>query len=438
MDQPISSGEIVSSRGSFDWRRAALWILYALVLIACVVRAWEAYAHNPMNHLFSDPQRHWDHARDPLSTAPMIFFDPPLFQMWISLVQKWSLQIPTLIALYAGALSILTPWLWYRFMREALRSRLLAVAGWAAFAWLPSWLGIFSYFMTETLFLPLMGASLWLTLRAARKRTVNSFSIMVLLWCLTALTRGIALPLAGLAGLWVWWSHPFKLRTLAISTLIGLVTMVPFGYRNYVLVSNASPLGNGWLNDIYASSGKQNIKLHLTGEGGLWYYEFGSPSLYAPQFEPLTHWSPLREGSAYVHVDMRNGTKDWRDAAQANAQHGLEKLRLRLENAALVMAGQSWPDSNVDYFVGRVSLAVRWIWLPLLIAVVGIGLWQWRLTRERPLLPILIVCWFAFQAVSLVAVNEGRYRKPLEGLLLAQVLVLIDQARRRQHLLVPA
>jgi hypothetical protein len=32
---------------------------------------------------------------------------------------------------------------------------------------------------------------------------------------------------------------------------------------------------------------------------------------------------------------------------------------------------------------------------------------------------------------SLLVVNEGRYRKPVEGLLIAQVLVLFDRRRER-------
>ncbi|CAK0778539.1 hypothetical protein CCP3SC1_960015 [Gammaproteobacteria bacterium] len=65
--------------------------------------------------------------------------------------------------------------------------------------------------MTETLLLPLLGASLWATMRAQRKRTVGTFVQMVIWWTLTGFTRLIAFPLGGLAGLW-WSGYPHKLR----------------------------------------------------------------------------------------------------------------------------------------------------------------------------------------------------------------------------------
>jgi hypothetical protein len=40
------------------------------------------------------------------------------------------------------------------------------------------------------------------------------------------------------------------------------------------------------------------------------------------------------------------------------------------------------------------------------------------------LLPGLTLVWLVFQGLLLLSVNEGRYRKPLEGLLVAQSLVV--------------
>lgn len=414
------------------------FLLHVLIMAGCMVRVVEAFHYNPLLYLFSDPLRHWDHARGTLSGAPMVLFDPPLFQIWLSLVQKWSLGAPGLIAAYAAAMSTLTPWLWYRFLRELLSSRLLALAGWACFAWLPSWFAIFSYFMTETLFLPLMGASLWMTLRASRTRTVASFAAMVLLWTLTALTRGIAVPMAGVAGLVVWLGHPSKWRVICVSTAIALILAAPFAYRNQLVAGLWSPFGNPWLNDIYAESGKQEIQLRIKRDGMEWAYGFRSPSLSVKQFEPLTDWSPERSDVVGVDIDLRNGAEDWRAASAASRTRESDFLRLRLENLALVMAGISWPDNNDEHFMARLSMATRWVWAPLFVLLFGVAALRWRATLARPLVPALIVTWFCFQAVSLVAVNEGRYRKPLEGLLIAQALLLLDQTRRRGKALTDA
>ena len=102
------------------------------------------------------------------------------------------------------------------------------------------------------------------------------------------------------------------------------------------------------------------------------------------------------------------------------------------------MLGESWPDKNPESRVADVALATRWVWAPLFVLVMAVAAFRFRKMLARPLLPMLIVTWFGFQAVSLLAVNEGRYRKPLEGLLVAQVLVLCDgwvvsRRRRSRH-----
>ena len=396
-----------------------------------MLRVAEVFLHNPLLHLFSDPLRHWEHARNPLSQAPMVVFDPPLYQMWLSLVQKWSLDVPELIAAYAAVLSVATPWIWYRYFRETLDSRTLALAGWAVVCWLPSWAGIYSYFMMETLFLPLLGASLWQTMRAARKGTTSSFAAMVFLWTLASLTRGIAIPLAGIAGLWVWLRHRHRIQAAACAILIVAVLMGPFAYRNYKLVGLWATIGPAEMNQILVESGKKSIVMRLHRGDDHWTYEFGSPSVHAKQFQPLTDWSPEHDGRIEIDIDLQKGAEDWRKAAQAVHLEGIDRLRMRAENFLLVMAGISWPDNNAEYPVARMSIASRWIWLPLLLLVAGVGAVRWRTSLANPLLPLLILTWLAVQSISLVSYNEGRYRKPFEGLLIAYALVLIDQSRRR-------
>jgi hypothetical protein len=415
-----------------DWLRALrvhVLALYLLIAAGSFLRVREAFVHNPMDELFSDPLRHWTFARETLSAQPWALVDPPFYQIWLSVVQKWSLGEPLLVAVYAGLLSAATPWLWYGFLRESLRSRTLALIGWAALAWLPSWIAIFRYFMTETLFLPLMGASLWETMRADRKRTAQAFGGMVFLWTLTGLTRGIALPLAGLAGLWVWLRQPRKLRNLALSTLLVLAMTAPLAVRNHHALRLWSPFGTGWPNQIYAASGAHDIHLRLSREGDTAYYEFGSPSMYAKQLAPLSNWEPRRSGVVEVTVDLRKGAVDWQTAYDNNAAHGWRALRLRWENLVLVMLGESWPDNNRDNPIPRAAWTMRWLWAPVAALVIIALALRPRATLRRPLVPALIVAWFLFQGVTLLAINEGRYRKPLEGLLVSQVLLLFDDRR---------
>ncbi|CAK0755330.1 PMT_2 domain-containing protein [Gammaproteobacteria bacterium] len=413
------------------------YLLYLLIIFGCIIRFVEVWTHNPIHHLFSDPMRHWEHARATLWVQPMAVIDPPLYQIWLSVVQKWTLGLPVLTATYAGMLSVITPWLWYRFLREALYSRTLALTGWALLAWLPSWIGIFDYFMTETLLLPLLGASLWATLRARRKRTVAAFTQMVVFWLLAGLTRTIAFPLGGLAGFWIWIGYPYKLRCLGRTILILVVALGPLAYRNYYYLHMLSPFGSGWLNQIYAESGKSEIKLHIVRGNVKWHYGFGSPSINRTLLWPFSNWVPSRTGRVNVLIDVDNGEKDWRDAYEQSRVEGVERWKLRWENILLAMVGDSWPDANQDYLSARASMDSRWLWSPLFLIIVGVGIRRWRETWQRPLLPILIVAWFLVQACSLFVVNEGRYRKPFEGLLISQLMVIIDQKRQRATHLLP-
>jgi hypothetical protein len=50
---------------------------------------------------------------------------------------------------------------------------------------------------------------------------------------------------------------------------------------------------------------------------------------------------------------------------------------------------------------------------------------------REPFLPLLIAVWLFFQAWMLLVPNEGRYRKPFEGMLVAEVLLLVDLRLRR-------
>lgn len=408
-------------------------LLYALIALGCALRIYNVIVHNPVDHLWSDPQRHWDHASQPLVPSPMALFDPPAYQTWLSILQRVTMGIPGLVAAFVAALSIITPWCWYRFLRETLTSRTLALTGWATLALLPTWIGIYSYFMTETLLLPLIGLSLWMTRRAQRRPTLATFLAMVTLWLITGLTRGVTIPLAGVACALVWFQHPQKLRTALYSILILATTLTPLAIRNHHFLYLWAPHGNGWLTRIYAESGKREILLHLQREGARWEYGFTSPMMDERLFAPLSEWKSSRTGTVNVSVDLKHGSQDWAASLKQNAQTNERRWQLRAENIAYLFQGNSWPDNNREYFMGRLANLSRWLWFPLFLVITVLSAWQWRACLEKPLLPLLIATWFFFQAWLLVSVNEGRYRKPVEGLLIAQACILAEAYCRNKR-----
>ena len=425
---------LASPPASRSWLRAIRpidGVLYLLIVLGCVLRVYNVIVHNPLDHIWSDPQRHWDHAREPLTPSPMALFDPPVFQLWLSVVQKITTAIPALIAAYAAALSVVTPWAWYRFLREALQSKTLALAGWAILALLPTWIGIYSYFMSETLFLPALGMSMWMTMRAKRLRTVNTFVWMTAWWTFCGLTRGIGIPLAGIAALWVWLGHPLKLRTALWSTLLIVTTLTPVAYRNYYHFKFWAPHGMSWLNKIYVESGARVIELSFTRSGANWGYGFGSPSIDSHPLAPFSDWISKRSGTVRVFIDFNNGLKDWKSSYERTAKHGSELWALHLENLIFLFFGDSWPDNNPYYAMGKAANLSRWLWAPLLLITLVAFIWRFKENIRRPLLPLLIGTWLFFQAWMLLVPNEGRYRKPFEGLIVAQILMLIDLRRSR-------
>ncbi|HEY8099066.1 MAG TPA: hypothetical protein VIE65_23640 [Methylobacter sp.] len=403
--------------------------LHGLLLVGYALRAWQVLSFNPLQHLFSDPLRHWSHASETLHPGPMAIFDPVGYQLWLSAVQKLTSGDPLLVALYTIALAWSAPWLWYRAFRALEISRPLCLLGWVVLTWLPSWLAIYSYFMTETLFLPLLGSAIWLSLRAKRKQTPEAFALAVFLFTLTALVRGIAAPMAAAALFWVWCHQSDKLLKGFIGVLIAGFLLGPLAYRNYQQVGLWSPFGNSWLNRIYAVSGRKTIEMELVKEGAFWVYGYGSPSMDAKIFRPLSEWHSQRDGLLQIKVDLSRKAVDWEKYYDTSALNNTAGLYW--ENALFLFSGPSWPDNDPVQAFARLQIAGRWLWLPLFLLTIAWSCKDWRACRRQPLIWMLIVVWLCFQCLTLLTVNEGRYRKPLEGLLITQILLLVDYRRSK-------
>lgn len=435
-----------------DWRYLVLWLLwgalvlwafmgllkyrgvktshslcYFLILSSGLVRAWYIIVYNPVDHIWSDPARHWEQGIDLLRIDLMSMTDPIGYQLYVALLAKFSLKIPALVAYCTILLSLVGPWLWYRFFRELQSNKTLALAGWAVLSCLPSWIAIYAYFMQETLMLPLLGAALWATWRCRRKADVRSFVIMVCLWIAVGLTRGIAIPLAALCCTWLWLAQEHKLHKAVYSVLVLILIMGPLTYRSYKTVSHFAPHGMGHLNVVYAQSGKKVIEIEarIGDGGGGWRYGFGSPSTGAKPFSPLSDWQTQRTGTVNISIDLAKGFDDWKKAIEDNAMDFQDYLWIAKENLIFLFFAESWPDTNLSRAVDVANYWLRWIWVPLLLVIlVGTG-WHVKKFRGNWLLPSMLIIWFIVQGLIPIAINEGRYRKPFEGLAVAQLILLI-------------
>ena len=421
-----------------DSRSLFLGIVYTLLAFAYIYRALYIIEYQPMRHIWSDPQRHWEQGVDVMRDDPMTLTDPVVYQLYISTLAKLTYGNHTLVAFYTILLAFLMPWLWYRFFRELQPSRDIALAGWAAIAWLPSWLSIYAYFMQETLMLPLLGAAFWATWRSQRKGTLNAFLIMVFIWCIAGLTRGIAIPLAAVAASWLWFTQPQKISKAVYSLVIFALVLGPLAYRSMDKMHIVAPNGIGKLNVLYAQSGKKEIQINYHRQGARWVYGYGSPSTGTKPLEPFSDWQTAREGKVIVRIDVDKGSEDWEKEAAKHSLSWQKYWWLTGESLIFLFFDPSWPDSNKDYTLGLINHHTRWLWAPLGLLCIGLTILMWRrgyLPGSKVwLLPALIVAWFIVQGFIPIAVSEGRYRKPFEGLAIAQLVLLAGYWRSRREL----
>lgn len=405
--------------------------LYFLIVLGAVLQILTIYTYNPMDHIWSDAQRHWEQGTETLRNDLMSNTDPIMFQLYIGALAKLTLGMPDMVAFFTSLLAVITPWLWYRFFRELQGNKTFALAGWTFLSLLPSWMSIYSYFMQETLLLPLLGAALWATWRARRKGTVNSFALMVILWILAGLTRGIAIPLAAVCCTALWLTQEHRFKKALVSACILSLTLGPLTYRSYQTVHHFAPHGMGHLASIYARSGNKEITLYIPERGRGPVYGFGSPSTGDKPFAPISDWETRRQGVIVVDVDLEKGREGWEEAYQQAAMTWDETLWIVKENLIFLFFGSSWPDNNESRLLDRINIHMRWIWAPaFLVAIIWTFMIRRRL-RHQWLLPSLIAAWFIVQGLLVISLNEGRYRKPFEGLIVAQ-FVLLAGARRGQ------
>lgn len=409
-------------------------VLLLLLFAACVYRVWLVFQYNPMDSIWSDPKRHWTLGTRPLDTQPFAAIDPIGYHVYIAVLAKITAGSPILVAYWTALLSLVGPWLWYRFLRELLPTRDWALIGWTLLAALPSWSAIYSYFMQETLLLPLLGAALWATWRCRRRQDTASFLLATGVWIMAGLTRGICIPLAAVSITWLWLVQTEKARKASLAMILLLLTLGPLTARSWYLARQISPHGIAALNMLYAKSGAASFSVNFTRQSGTehWSYRFMSPAMVQPPFEPFSYWESRRLGHVHFEINLDAGTRDWHAASDSlPAWNARRTAELTGDNLILLFFSPTWPDTNYERSIGLANHWLRWLWAPLAISCLFWTLATRRRERER-LLPLLLLTWLVFQGLLPLAVNEGRYRKPFEGLLIAQCLLLASGSWERR------
>ncbi len=424
-------------------------VLTVFIVVASCVRILVCLQHNPINFLQTDPLRHWLNGALFPHGGYWGASDPIGYQFYIFLLRGVTRDNRTLIALACALLSVIMPWTYYRAARSLGFAKVSALWVWLLVAWTPSLFTIYHYIMMETLLLVVDGAAIWATGRYLRKGDIRSFVFSIFWWTLACLTKPTVIPLAGLFVLWSCWKKRPSIRAVAIGALLAVTMLIPQAVRSKFELGFIAPFGNPWLTKIQHRSGAKMTYLYFRGHGHpdvIQHYYFGSPTCFIEPLAPFSTWRIRRayeDSSITITANAKYGARDWKNAYSGFDTSWDEWLAQWRENIVVFLFAPSWPESVSDQWDSQLCSYTRWMWAPLIALVL---IWNIsRFFRRRfDLLPVAVTLFTLFLALQNVATAEGRYRKPLEPLLLMNAVWLISTSPRKgsrdtesAHLIIP-
>jgi hypothetical protein len=420
-------------------------LLVLLIVAASCLRVFVCFQHNPMDYLFSDPLRHWHNGVNFPWGGYTGAGDPIGYQVYIAVLYRVTHGNKILVALASSFLSVVMPWTYYRAARSFGMRKVASLAVWALIAWTPSLLAIYHYIMMETLLLLLQGLALWMTGRYLRKGGTAPLLLFVFCWAVACLTKPTVIPIAGVCLLWTFWKKRPSWRALAIGAVIGIVMLIPQAVRTKAKLGFYAPFGNPWLAKIIHRDGARLTYFHyyanpykeigpkrqaLDGE-----MFFGSPSCGIQPLLPLSPWAIRRarvDSKAMVIIDFSAGERDWKSAYESFNHDPSERMAQWRENIILFLFAPSWPESAIGQWDGHLEYGARWMWAPLIVIVLLFNLLEF-LQRRFDLIPIGVTVLTLVLMLQNEILMEGRYRKPVEPLLLLNLVWLVVSWRKRKQ-----
>jgi hypothetical protein len=407
----------------FDPRREPLWLF--LLVLGAAFRVWNVLGYrNPMDLVFSDASRHLDNARHFLEPGPMGASNPYLYQLFLWLAVKVTHENKVGMGAVAAGLSVAYPLCWYLFASRVVQRRVTALRYTTLISFLPTHVAMFSFFMNETLLLPLLGAAFWATVVAGQRRSWRFFVLASALWVMAVLTRSVVLPIGAIAMLWAYWRQPRKVVTAVAGLALVCIGFGTAAKRAYPMLHRYTPFGDNSNVAIYFVSAAHDYKVTYTGDRGTYFYFYSSPSLYVSPFEPFYDFKSARTGQVEFTIDVTKQGADLRETfSKELAAHRSMLPRMIAENLLFLSFSHSWPDSAREGVPGQICLWERWIWFPIILFTFFGSIVAMR-RRGWALLPMLTVLFTLCLYGSQATIMEGRYRKPLEPLLMLTVFWL--------------
>lgn len=413
-------------------------VLYRILQLLVCVRFLYPHFNAPLSHMVGMSGRQWKQAGNFLSPTEMGGIDSFLYQAWLALVRFSTQDIAWLVHTTSGVLCALMPLAWYLCARQLLpRKWALGVA--IAIAVTPSFVTIYAYFSSETLLLPLIGLACWQTVACFQNPSSRRFMLAGLFWMLAAYTRVVALPPAlGCIGV-LWWACGWRWRPLVVIMLGFIAVGVPSALHSHEAVNIYAPFGVPELNKILARSHTKRVTYYFDGKKQ-W---FRSPAASTYPLEPFSSWHMTNlTYPIYVRLQKKQGSQMWDKALRDYPLNAERVIRQLSYNTIFILFGPSWPEVWPDswssggqriYWEDRINYWARWMWAPLILYAF-IGAARYRGSDASNAFIILTLAIVIMLSLQMTAVLEGRYRKPVEPMLIvAAALIAHDRYQRRQE-----
>ena len=414
-------------------------LLALLIVAASCFRVFICFVHNPMEYLSSDMLRHWNNGIHFPRGGYTGAGDPIVYQVYIWLLRHLTRDNKLLIAFASALLSVLMPWTYYRAARNVGLRKTSALWVLALIAWTPSLFVIYHFIMMETLLLLLEGAAFWMTARYLRKGGTEAFLTSIFFWTLAALTKPTVVPLAVICVLWSWWKKSTPLRDIAAGALLAIIMLIPQAIRSKVELGFFAPFGNPWLTRIILRSGTRMTYFHYyipsdrPGRLDPKVYDinlvFASPSCFIRPLEPVSSWAMRRaigDSKAYITINGSYGERDWKAAYEQYNHDPDEWLAQWRENIILFFFAPSWPETGTSEWDGHLEYRTRWIWAPLILFLFVCNAREFA-RRRFDLIPVAVTLFTLVMALQNAVLTEGRYRKPVEPVLLLNLVWVLSR-----------
>jgi hypothetical protein len=414
-------------RHHLDPRQEPFWKL--LLALGVAFRFWNVIGYrSPFDTAYSDAYRHLDNARHFLDPGPQGASNPFLYQLFLWIVLKATHEQRLPVGIVAAWQSILYVFFWYLFAIQVVRRRITALRFSVVLSFIPTHISMFSFFMNETLLGPLLGAAFAATAVAMNRRKLGWYLLAVALLVLSVLTRSVVMPISIIALAWALSRQRRKVVAGALSVAIVALAMVYPSIRAYPILHRYTPFGDNLTQPIYFASGAESYQVNFLGRGT---YGFASPSFYVSPFYPFYEWKTSRKGTFKFTVDANKQGEDLRETLRRVIKENRAKLpRLIAENWLIISFSHSWPDSGKEGTPAVICLWERWIWFPLFVFTF-FGSVVYVRRRGLHMVPVLTALMTLGLYASQGAIMEGRYRKPLEPVVLLAFFWLLDAKMTR-------